>query len=87
MGFSTYWSGGRGYKREGVAGIEFDSSFRQSIRRLTAKNTTTMKTAALAPLFFLPSALATTVYLAGDSTMAKNGGGSGTNGMCRTFLS
>ncbi|RAK80225.1 rhamnogalacturonan acetylesterase RgaE [Aspergillus fijiensis CBS 313.89] len=39
-----------------------------------------MKTAALAPLFFLPSALATTVYLAGDSTMAKNGGGSGTNG-------
>ncbi|PYH98054.1 putative rhamnogalacturonan acetylesterase, partial [Aspergillus ellipticus CBS 707.79] len=28
----------------------------------------------------LPSALATTVYLAGDSTMATGGGGSGTNG-------
>ncbi|RAL08916.1 rhamnogalacturonan acetylesterase RgaE [Aspergillus homomorphus CBS 101889] len=39
-----------------------------------------MKTAALAPLFFLPSTLAATIYLAGDSTMAKNGGGSGTNG-------
>ncbi|PYH48553.1 rhamnogalacturonan acetylesterase RgaE [Aspergillus saccharolyticus JOP 1030-1] len=39
-----------------------------------------MKTAAVAPFFFLPSTLATTIYLAGDSTMANLGGGSGTNG-------
>lgn len=31
-------------------------------------------------LFLLPSTLGATIYLAGDSTMAAGGGGSGTNG-------
>ncbi|KAB8223929.1 SGNH hydrolase-type esterase domain-containing protein [Aspergillus novoparasiticus] len=34
----------------------------------------------LLPLSLLPSVLGATIYLAGDSTMAANGGGSGTDG-------
>ncbi|KAE8381477.1 SGNH hydrolase-type esterase domain-containing protein [Aspergillus bertholletiae] len=34
----------------------------------------------LLPLSLLPGVLGATIYLAGDSTMAKNGGGSGTDG-------
>jgi hypothetical protein len=39
-----------------------------------------MKTAALLSTL-LPSALGATIYLAGDSTMAKGGTGSGTAGL------
>lgn len=39
-----------------------------------------MKSAVLLSALF-PSALGATIYMAGDSTMAKNGGGSGTQGM------
>jgi rhamnogalacturonan acetylesterase len=39
-----------------------------------------MKTAALLSAL-VPSALGATIYLAGDSTMAKRGGGSSTAGM------
>lgn len=39
-----------------------------------------MKTAALLSAL-VPSVLGTTIYLAGDSTMAKGGTGSGTAGM------
>lgn len=39
-----------------------------------------MKTTVLLSAL-VPSALGATIYLAGDSTMAKNGGGSGTQGM------
>jgi rhamnogalacturonan acetylesterase len=38
-----------------------------------------MKSAVL--LSMIPSVLGTTIYLAGDSTMAKGGTGSGTAGM------
>lgn len=40
-----------------------------------------MKSAILLSAF-IPSALGATIYLAGDSTMAKGGTGSGTAGTC-----
>lgn len=39
-----------------------------------------MKVSSLPILAFLPTSLATTIYLAGDSTMATGGGGSDTAG-------
>lgn len=39
-----------------------------------------MKVSSLPILTFLPTSLATTIYLAGDSTMASGGGGSDTAG-------
>jgi hypothetical protein len=36
--------------------------------------------ALLSALALLPGTLSVTVYMAGDSTMAKNGGGGGTDG-------
>lgn len=40
----------------------------------------------LATVFLSLHALGQTVYMAGDSTMARNGGGSGTDGECNNTV-